>query len=86
MEINWRNDSITRDYIRNHPEMLGDLSKVKASDLGCAATYCKDWYNPFIYELLQRSGHLNKWSIATDDKTKKKILEKSCKYHGFMLG
>ncbi len=54
MEINWRNDSITREYVKGHPEMLGDLSKVNAHDLGNAATYCQNWNNPFIYEILRR--------------------------------
>lgn len=85
MEINWRDDGITRNYISEHPEMLGDLSHIKARELGCAATYCKDWNNPFIYELLRRSNHLDKWNKATDDKERGKILDKSCRHHGFML-
>ena len=86
MKINWRNDSITRKYVEEHPEMLGDLSEIKAHDLANAATYCKDWNNPFIREILRRSGHLDEWRSAPNDREKSKILEKSCKYHGFMLG
>ncbi len=86
MMINWKNDRITRRYIEEHPEMLGDLSNIRPIYLGDAATYCKDWNNPFIYEILRRSGHLDQWKAAKDNKTKAIILEKSCSYHGFRLG
>ena len=85
MEINWRKDSITKGYIKEHPELLGDISKISAYELGNAATYCESFHNPFVHELLKRSGHIEKWNKAGDDRERRKILDKSCRYHGFRL-
>lgn len=84
-KINWRQDRITRQYVKDHGYLEGDLTDIDANELGEAATYCRDWNNPFIKEILKRSGHYKDWQTAANDMEKRRILDKSCAKQGFRL-
>lgn len=88
MNINWRNDGITREWIRRNitTDLETFIKEASAHKLGEAITYCKDIYNAFAYELLKRSGHLDRFNTIRDEKERSKIFDSCCRYHGFMLG
>lgn len=83
--IDWKRDRITKEYVEENRNMLMYPSKMDARKLGEAVTYCQSAWNPFSYELMRRSGHLSAFRKARGGKEKSAILDKSCRYHGFML-
>ena len=83
--IEWKRDRITREFVEENRDMLMQPSQMEPRKLGEAVTYCQSAWNPFSYELMRRSGHLEEFRSARTEKEKSKILDKSCRYHGFML-
>lgn len=83
--IDWKMDRITREFVDEHREKLTDPTLMEPRELGEAITYCRIAWNPFADELMRRSGHLEEFRQARTDKERSKILDKSCRYHGFML-
>lgn len=83
--VEWRNDGITREYVEEHREQLEQPEKMKPGKLGEACTYCKTIDNPYAYEIMRRSGHLDKFLSTFETKGRGEILRAACRYHGFML-
>lgn len=81
--INWRNDGITRAFIRDHYDELIHPETMKAAALGVACTYCKTIENPYARELMKRSGHIAKYDSTYNQDEEFDIFRKSCRYHGF---
>ena len=83
--IDWKHDFITREYVEENRDMLMRPSQMDARKLGEAITYCRSSWNPFSYELMRRSGHFKAFREARTEKEKSAILDRACRYHGFML-
>lgn len=84
--VNWRRDRATLEYIEKKAETLREPESMKPFQLGEAVTYCRSIYNPFAYEIMRRSGHLDKFREAWNEQQRNDIFNRSCRYHGFMLG
>lgn len=85
-KVNWKEDGITRKFINDNQDLLKHPEKMDALMLGDAVTYCKTIYNPFAEEIMRRSGHLEKFRETHDEKTRSKIFQSACRYHGFSMG
>ena len=83
--IDWKKDRITQKYVDENRKKLSDPTQMEPRELGEAITYCRIAWNPYADELMRRSGHLDEFRQARTDKERSKILDKSCRYHGFML-
>lgn len=85
MTIEWKNDFVTRMWLRENDYDLENPASMTPFELGDASTYCKTMNNPFTIELMRRSGDLEKFTIAQNDAKRREILDRSCRYHGFTL-
>lgn len=85
--VNWRHDRITERYIEENRDLLADPGKMTPAELGCAVTYCRsiDCDNPYADEIMRRSGHLKAFREAYDDRERRKIFDKACRYHGMIV-
>ena len=82
---NWRNDRITKNYIKENAPMLEHPENMSALELATASTYCKTIYNPYCEEIMSRTGLLEKFRKAADEKGKRRILDKACAHYGIRL-
>lgn len=85
-KVNWRKDRATQEYVEKKAKELKEPEKMKPFELGEAVTYCRSIYNPFAYEIMRRSNHLDKFYDAWNEQQRNEIFNRSCRYHGFMLG
>ena len=84
--VNWINDSITRDYVKENAGILASPEDMDPGELGDAVTYCESIFNPYAEELMRRAGNLDAFCAATDIKEKNKILNNAAKSFGFRFG
>ena len=85
MDINWRNDRITRQYQEDHADVLADLSAMTPFQLCEASTYCDNWENPFTEELVKRAGSYSQYSETLQRSDRIKIIQDAAKSFGIKL-
>ena len=83
--VEWRNDRITRKYAEENREQLERPEAMEPFKLGEACTYCKTIENPYTYEIMRRSGHLEKYMETFDERERRRIFDKACSYHGMRV-
>ena len=83
--VQWKNDFVTRAFLREHGEDITDVETMTASDLASTLTYCKTVDNPYAKELVNRTGALEDFNRAEKLKDKNKILRAECKKFGIQL-
>lgn len=83
--IQWKNDFVTRAFIREHGEDITDVETMTASDLATTLTYCKTVDNPYAKELVNRTGALSDFNCARSLEEKNNILRTECKKFGIQL-
>ena len=84
--VDWRNDWITRRYVKENEAKLSNPRKMTPAELGDATTYCKTLYDPYAEELMRRAGNLEAFRCATTDSERMKILNNAAKSFGFRFG
>ena len=60
-DINWRQDSVTRRYIKEHKIELTTPNSMSPEQLAGATTFCQDVFNPYAEELTRRAGLLEQY-------------------------
>lgn len=70
-DIPWRQDSITRRYIRENADILTSPASMTPLQLAEAQTYCRTTYTPYASELASRAGLANRLSACFGDQDKR---------------
>lgn len=83
--IEWKNDSITRNFVNENARELVAPSKMEPSNLATATTYCKTNINPYAEELMRRAGNLEAFNATIDPAERGKILRNAAKSFGILL-
>lgn len=81
----WKNDGITRNYVKENAEELAEPSKMTPLRLSIATTHCKTFYNQYAEELMRRAGNLKAFYEASDDDERGKTLRSAAKSFGILL-
>lgn len=84
-QICWYNDRVTRNFIEKNGAELSDPSSMKIQLLMEAITYCKSYDNPFVAELLSRSGHTDQYNAASNDHDRHEVLLASARAFNYIL-
>lgn len=84
-KVCWYNDTATRNFIEKHREELSDISSMPITLLAEAITYCTSNDNPFVKELLSRSGHTEQFNAADTNLARYKIICKAAKAFNIVL-
>jgi len=84
-QICWRDDRITKSFVRENEEELSNPSSMPIQLLMEAITYCIDHDNPFVKELLLRSGHTDQYNAATNDHDRGKIVRASARAFNYIM-
>lgn len=83
--VNWWNDRVTRNFIAEHESDLIDPSSMSPDFLSEAATYCREYENPFSEELVRKAGMWDRYSACYDPKERRKIIGNAAKAFGIIL-
>ena len=81
----WKNDGITRNFKKEHGEILNDPSKMEIGDLANACTYCKVWDNPYARAIIKRAGLYDRFDSTRNLKHRKEIFDKACEGFGIKI-
>ncbi len=83
----WKNDFVTRAYIREHIDTLNVPSRMTISALARTCTYCNSWENPYSREIMKRSGHLAKFDECRkgDTEARRDIFNKACNHYNIKM-
>jgi hypothetical protein len=81
----WRNDGITRGFIKENVGELENPSTMKPARLAEAATYCATNDNPYAEELMKRAGNIEAFRASGDPAERGKILRNAAKAFGITL-
>ncbi len=84
-QICWYDDRITKSFIRENEEELSNLSSMPIQLLVEAITYCTSYDNPFVEELLSRSGHTDQYNAAANDFDRHKVLLASARAFNYIM-
>lgn len=84
-QVCWYNDRVTRNFIRENETELIDPSSMPINLLMEAITYCTSYDNPFVVELLSRSGHTDQYNAATNDHDRHEVLLASARAFNHIL-
>ena len=85
MNINWKKDRITRQFIEAHAAELSNISSMTPFQLCEASTYCADWQNPFTEELVKRAGSYSRYQEARCRSVRIKIIQNAAESFGHVL-
>lgn len=83
--VQWKNDFVTRAFIREHGEDIQDPESMEAKELANTVTYCKTVDNPYSREIVRRTGALSDFNCARSLEEKNNILRTECKKFGIQL-
>lgn len=83
--VEWRDDSITRNFVEENTRELVEPSKMTPGRLADATTYCRTNMNPYAEELMRRAGNLEAFKASNDPAERGKILRSAAKAFGIML-
>ncbi len=81
----WKNDSITKSYVKENKAMLDYPENMNVSELANATTYCKTINNPYADEIVRRAGFWDKYQKTKDPEKQRKLLDKACGRFGIRL-
>lgn len=70
----WKDDSITRRYLRNHFAELRSVENMTPNELATTCTYCDSCDNLFAAELAKRAGKGQEFTRATSEDEKVRVL------------
>ena len=84
-DVQWKDDFVTRAFLREHGEDITDPGSMEVSELAGAVTYCKTVDNPYSREIVKRSGALEDFNHARALKDKNRILRTECEKFGIRL-
>ena len=88
--VNWRHDRITSNYVNKNADELIYPERMTANRLAETITYTLDTsetylFNPYAVEMMKRSGHLDKYRMTPDNKERRNIFLRSCRFYGFEM-
>lgn len=83
--IEWKNDSITCNFVNENARELVTPNKMAPSNLATATTYCKTNINPYAEELMRRAGNFEAFNATNDPAERGKILRNAAKSFGILL-
>lgn len=83
--VEWKDDGITRNYVKENAEELAAPRKMTPSSLSDAITYCKTFINPYAEELMRRAGNLKTFNATSDTSERSKIVRNAAKSFGILL-
>ena len=84
-KVNWKEDGVTRWFVKEYAEELETPEEMTPDQLANATTYCKDMYNPYAEELMRKAGVLKAFRTTTDTKEKGRIFREAAKSFGILL-
>ena len=83
-QINWWQDSFTRNFIAVHEAELTDPSSMSPDLLELTSTYCQNLTNPYAEELAKRAGLLEKY-LRTSDEERADVVRRAAKGFNIVL-
>ncbi len=78
-DVNWRTDSITRQYVQENYAMIMYPGRMSARELATAATYCAGIDNPYTKELCRAAGLLKSFERAASDEERAAVLRETAR-------
>ncbi len=81
----WKNDFVTRSYLREKGEYLNAPCKMSNGDLVTTVTFCAGVDSPYAYEIVRRTNMLNQYEKARGSAKKNLVLKKACLQWGHHL-
>ena len=83
-QIDWWQDSFTRNFIAAHEAELTDPSSMSPDLLALTSTYCQNLTNPYAEELAKRAGLLEKY-LRTSDEERTDVVRRAAKGFNIVL-
>ena len=84
-EVNWRDDRVTRSFIKRREDLLMNPSKMSPFELSEATTYCRSVNNPYARELTVRAGMGEAYNKKRELNAKGKVLKEAASTFGISL-
>lgn len=84
-EVNWRDDRVTRSFIKRRGDLLMTPSKMSPFELSEATTYCRSVNNPYARELAVRAGMGEAYNKKRALNTKGKLVKEAASTFGISL-
>lgn len=84
-EVNWRDDRVTRSFIKRRGDILMNPSKMSPFELSEATTYCRSVNNPYARELTVRAGMGEAYNKKRELNAKGKVLKEAASTFGISL-
>ena len=84
-QIEWRNDSVTRRYLKRKGDKLLTPQNMTEGELCETITYCQSIKNPYAEELTRRAGTGEKFLSARTLHAKAEILRAAAISYGITL-
>lgn len=84
-EVNWRDDGVTRSFIKRRGDLLMNPSKMSPFELSEATTYCRSVNNPYARELAVRAGMGEAYNKKRALNAKGKVLKEAASTFGISL-
>ena len=84
-EVNWRDDRVTRSFIKRRGALLMNPSKMSPFELSEATTYCRSVNNPYARELTVRAGMGEAYNKKRELNAKGKVLKEAASTFGISL-
>lgn len=84
-EVNWRDDRVTRSFIKRRGDLLMNPSKMSPFELSEATTYCRSVNNPYARELTVRAGMGEAYNKKRELNAKGKVLKEAASTFGISL-
>ena len=84
-EVYWRDDRVTRSFIKRRGDLLMNPSKMSPFELSEATTYCRSVNNPYARELAVRAGMDEAYNKKRALNAKGKVLKEAASTFGISL-